>query len=63
MSDKIVRFGILGCGAIARFHADAIAHLENAALIGVADSNITLAEKFAVFVRRAAFMQKTLWTH
>ena len=47
MSDKIVRFGILGCGAIARFHADAIAHLENAALIGVADSNITLAEKFA----------------
>lgn len=30
MAGKIIRFGILGCGAIARFHADAIEGLENA---------------------------------
>ena len=47
MTQKIVRFGILGCGLIANFHADALAQLENARLIGVADAQPNAAKKFA----------------
>lgn len=47
MKDKTIRFGILGCGFISRFHADAIHSLENAELIGAADVNIAFAETFA----------------
>ncbi len=47
MGEKTVRFGILGCGAIARFHADAIASLENASLIGVASASLEGAQRFA----------------
>ena len=47
MSDKKLRFGILGCGMIADFHADAINSLDNAVLIGVADSNPERAQAFA----------------
>ena len=42
-----VRFGIVGCGMIAALHADAIAHIENAELVGVADAYINAAEAFA----------------
>ncbi|MBQ3541733.1 MAG: Gfo/Idh/MocA family oxidoreductase [Oscillospiraceae bacterium] len=48
MADKTIRFGILGCGAIARFHADAIAMLDNAELIGVAGSSLESAQRFAL---------------
>ena len=34
MNNNKVRFGILGCGMIARFHAAALLSLENAALVG-----------------------------
>ena len=47
MLQRNIRFGIVGCGLIARFHADAIASLENAALMGVADASRPLAERFA----------------
>lgn len=41
------RFGILGCGLIASVHADAISHIENATLVGVADNKFEFAESFA----------------
>ena len=41
------RFGILGCGLIASVHADAISHIENASLVGVADNKYEFAESFA----------------
>ena len=47
MEKKKIRFGILGCGAIARFHADAISRIENAVLIGVADALVEGAQRFA----------------
>jgi predicted dehydrogenase len=37
MSERIHGFGIIGCGVIAPFHARAIADLENARLVAVAD--------------------------
>ncbi len=46
MSKKMLSFGILGCGAIADFHAQAIKSLQ-ATLIGVADNNLDNAKKFA----------------
>ena len=46
MSVKIINFGIVGCGAIADFHAQAIESLENARLIGACDKNIKNAEAF-----------------
>ena len=36
---KIVRFGIIGCGVISRWHADAIESIPNAELIGATDLN------------------------
>lgn len=47
MAKGMIRFGILGCGLIARFHADAIASIENATLMGVADASRPSAERFA----------------
>ena len=47
MDKKIIRFGILGCGMIARFHADAIDSLENAQLLGAASANPASAKAFA----------------
>lgn len=40
-------FGLIGCGAIARLHAKAIAGIEKAELIGVYDYSYAYAEKFA----------------
>ena len=47
MSQKILNFGILGCGAIADFHAKAIGSLGNAKLVGAADNSPARAEQFA----------------
>lgn len=47
MDKRIIRFGILGCGMIARFHADAIDSLENAQLLGAASANPDSAKAFA----------------
>ncbi len=47
MNNTKVRFGILGCGMIARFHADAILSLEDAQLVGVADAMPEFAKSFA----------------
>ncbi|MBQ8606159.1 MAG: Gfo/Idh/MocA family oxidoreductase [Clostridia bacterium] len=46
MSEKIINFAIVGCGAIADFHAQAIKNIENARLIGACDKNIKNAESF-----------------
>lgn len=46
MSEKTINFGIVGCGAIADFHAQAISSIQNAGLIGACDKNIKNAEIF-----------------
>ena len=46
MTNKL-NFGILGCGMIANFHAEAIKSLGNAVLYGVADNNLDIAKNFA----------------
>ena len=46
MENKI-RFGILGCGMIASFHADAIRSLDDACLMGAADHSPARAQDFA----------------
>lgn len=47
MKDKIFGFAIIGCGAIARIHAQAIASLEDARLTAVFDQNTGHAVAFA----------------
>lgn len=42
-----LRFGILGCGVIGPHHARAVAGLEGAALVAVADVNPGRAEGLA----------------
>ena len=42
-----IKFGILGCGLIANVHADAINHIPDAELVGVADNNYESALSFA----------------
>ena len=44
---EVIKFGIIGCGMIANVHADAISHIENAKLLGVADNFKEIAVKFA----------------
>ena len=44
---KQVRFGLIGCGMIANFHAAAIAQIPEATLMGVFDNNRQSAERFA----------------
>ncbi len=44
---KAVRYGIIGCGAISDWHANAIIATENAVLTGVADVKYENAKKFA----------------
>ena len=41
------RFGIVGCGAIARIHAEAVSGIENACLHGVTDHLPSAAQAFA----------------
>lgn len=45
--NRKTKFGILGCGLIASVHADAISHIDNATLVGVADNKLEFAKKFA----------------
>ncbi len=49
---KEIRFGIIGCGTISNWHADAIAEIEGATLVGVTDvyepARIAFAEKRGV---------------
>ena len=52
---KKIKFGILGCGMIAGVHADAISRIENAELVGVADSNYDFAINFAKKLNVKAF--------
>ena len=47
MSDTMIRFGILGCGTIAGFHADAIRSLDGAELVGCASATAEKACQFA----------------
>jgi len=47
MSEKIINFGILGCGAIANLHARAVLSLPQANLVGVTDNNLENAKNFA----------------
>ena len=47
MEDKIFGFAIIGCGAIARIHVEAIASLQNARLTAVYDQNADQAVAFA----------------
>ena len=42
-----IRFGILGCGMIARFHANAIRATDKALLLGVADASLPAAQEMA----------------
>ncbi len=42
-----VGFGVVGCGMISRFHAEAIAHIEGAKLIGCFNDRHEGAQKFA----------------
>lgn len=47
MEKRKLRFGILGCGMVARVHAEAILGLDEAELYGVADGKLAAAEAFA----------------
>jgi len=42
-----VGFGIVGCGMIANFHSEAIAHIRGANLVGCYSKTLASAEKFA----------------
>jgi len=50
-----IRFGIVGAGAIAQAHAEAILQYEDAQLVGVADTRLDVAEAMAESFHCAAF--------
>lgn len=47
MENNIIRFGLVGCGAIARIHAAALADIEDARLVCVCDHLPAAAQAFA----------------
>lgn len=47
MQNKTIGYGVIGCGVIATWHADALAQIENARLVGGVDNYKEAAEKFA----------------
>lgn len=53
--ERILRFGIVGCGMISRWHAEAIRRVPGAVLAGVCDAQMERAEKFAGEYGAAAF--------
>jgi predicted dehydrogenase len=55
MSERSLRFGLVGAGAIARTHADALRAVEGAALAGVADVRTETAGALAAAHGCAAF--------
>ncbi len=52
---KRVSIGIIGCGAVAHFHAQSVLAAENASLAGFADTNVKSAEAFAKEYGSVAF--------
>ena len=44
---NLKKFALIGCGAIAKLHAQAISNIENAQLVGVYDYSYEFAQKFA----------------
>ena len=52
---KRVSIGIIGCGAVAHFHAQSVLAAENASLAGFADVNAKSAESFAKEYNSVAF--------
>ncbi len=44
---KRIKFGIVGCGTVAHFHAKAIAAISGAKLLGAADTSLEGARRFA----------------
>lgn len=47
MSERTLRVGIIGCGNIARFHAEALSTIENAALVACCDTDLARAQSLA----------------
>ena len=47
MENSIKKFAIFGCGGIAKVHAEAVKHIENAELVACADVVYDAAKKFA----------------
>ena len=47
MSDKIIKVALIGCGAIASFHCQALETFDNVEVIGVYDASVERAEAFA----------------
>lgn len=53
--DEGFRFAIVGCGVIAKTHAEAIARMDEASLVAVADVNVKKAESFGAMHGAAAY--------
>ena len=47
MDNRVVKFGIIGCGVAANFHVRAINNFEDAELYGVYDKNEVNAKRIA----------------
>jgi len=56
MADKI-RWGILGCGRIARTFAESLQHVPDAKLAAVASKNTGRAAEFAKFLMPSVIMR------
>ena len=50
MTDKKLKFAIIGAGSVATFHADAIQSIENAQLAGVFDQNSEMGMLFKLYL-------------
>lgn len=46
MKNKVIRFGIIGCGMISDYHAQAIADTQGAILAGACSKSLSSAERF-----------------
>ena len=48
--EKIIKFGIIGCGVISNWHAQAVQSIDGAELVGVTDvyepARVAFAEKY-----------------
>lgn len=55
MKNDLIHFAIIGCGTVARFHAEAIGSVEGAVLCGVADHDEQRAKAFAESHRVKAY--------
>jgi predicted dehydrogenase len=48
MMDRVLKIGIVGCGAIADGHVEEIRKIEQARIVGVCDLEPLMAEQLAV---------------